>query len=260
MKEHLNDVKYAKVRKEESAEPKWIQNLYNKIKRLRRDISYTQRKIRKRLRYKFGKAKRDTLVYRAKLLTQELKATSSKVSYHRKKIQRINRLFAKNPTLVYHNFRGGAVEIKKTPSMDEVGKFWKDIWGKKVNFNEKPIWLSTLESEYCKNIKPKSCQITNTVLDAVISKIQNNKATGIDRITGFWYKPLHSYRHELALLFNKVFNGLIDTPEWLARELTRLLAKNDETEIPKNDRPIASQNIMLKLFTSCINQFFKDHC
>ena len=67
-----------------------------------------QRRIRERLRYKFGNVKRDILVYRVKLLTQELKATSSKVSYHRKKTQRdrINRLFAKKPTLVYRSFRG----------------------------------------------------------------------------------------------------------------------------------------------------------
>ena len=64
--------------------------------------------------------------------------------------------------------------------MNEVEKSWKDIWGKKVNFNEKPIWLTTLESEYCKNIKPKLHQITTTVLDALISKIQNNKAPGTD--------------------------------------------------------------------------------
>ena len=92
-----------------------------------------------------------------KLLTQELKATSLKVRYHRKKIQRdtINRLFAKKPTLVYRSFWGGIVEINKVPSMDEVENFWKDIWEKKVNFNEKLIWLRTLESEYCKNIKRK---------------------------------------------------------------------------------------------------------
>ena len=46
--------------------------------------------------------------------------------------------------------------------------FLKDIWGKKVNFNEKQIWLRTLESEYCNNIKPISYQITTIILDAVI--------------------------------------------------------------------------------------------
>ena len=33
--------------------------------------------------------------------------------------------------------------------------FWNNNWEKKVNFNEKPSWFSTLESVYCKNIKPK---------------------------------------------------------------------------------------------------------
>ena len=97
-----------------------------------------QHRICERLQYK---VRRDTLVYRVKLLTQEIKATSSKVTYHRKKIQRdiINRLFGKKPTSVYNSFRGGPVEINKVPSMNEVEKFWKDIWGKKVNCNEKLI-------------------------------------------------------------------------------------------------------------------------
>ena len=135
MKKHIKDLKYTKVSKEEPVEPKWIQNLDNKVKRLRRDMSHTQlmlscsvnnsytehqRRSCERLRYKFGNVKRNALVYRVKLLTQELKATSSKVSYQRTKIQRdrINRLFAKNPTLVYRIFRGGNVEIKKAPYMD----------------------------------------------------------------------------------------------------------------------------------------------
>ena len=129
-----------------------------------------------------------------------------------------------------------------------------------MNFNEEPIWLSTLESDYCKNIKPKFYQITTTVLNAVISKIQNNKTAGINWITRFWYKSLHSHHHELALLFNKAFSALIDTPEWLARALSRLLPKNDETENQKKYRPIACQNILLKLYTSCINQFLPDYC
>ena len=83
--EHLKDVKYAKMRKEDPAKPKWIQNLDNKIQRLRRDVSHTQlilscsvnnsytehqHGIRERLRYKFGNVKRSRLVYRVKLLTR----------------------------------------------------------------------------------------------------------------------------------------------------------------------------------------------
>ena len=129
-----------------------------------------------------------------------------------------------------------------------------------MNFNEKPVWLSTLESKYCNNIKPKLYQIPTSVLDAVISIIQNNKPPGIDRITRFWYKWLHSYRHKLAVLFDKTFSELINTPEWLSRALTSLLPKNDETENPKLYQLIACLNIMLKLYTSCINQLLQDHC
>ena len=82
-------------------EPKWIQNLDKKINRQRRNVSHTQfilpcsiynsytehqHRIHERLQYKSGNVKRDTLVYQVKLLKQELKATSSKVSYHRIKI------------------------------------------------------------------------------------------------------------------------------------------------------------------------------
>ena len=83
--EHLKDVKYAKMRKEDPAKPKWIQNLDNKIHRLRRDVSHTQlilscsvnnsytehqHGIQERLRYKFGNVKHGRLVYRVKLLTR----------------------------------------------------------------------------------------------------------------------------------------------------------------------------------------------
>ena len=58
--------------------------------------------------------------------------------------------------------------------------FWNNNWEKKVNFNEKPSWFSTLESVYCKNIKPKQYKIITTALDAKMLKIQNNKAQGTD--------------------------------------------------------------------------------
>ena len=62
------------------------------------------------------------------------------------------------------------------------------------------------------------------------------------------------------MLFDKTFSELINTPEWLSRALTSLLPKNDETENPKLYRLIACLNIMLKLYTSCINQLLQDHC
>ena len=74
MKQYLKDAKYKKVCKEDHVEPKWIQNMDNKLKQLRRDISHTQlilscsvnnsytehqHRIRERLQYKFGNVKHD---------------------------------------------------------------------------------------------------------------------------------------------------------------------------------------------------------
>ena len=75
----------------------------------------------------------------------------------------------------------------------------------------------------------------------MILKIQNNKEPGIDGITRFWYKSLHSYHKEIELLVNKAINRLFDISDWLNRALKSLLPKNDDTENPKNYQPITCQ-------------------
>ena len=46
----------------------------------------------------------------------------------------------------------------------------------------------------------------------------------------------------------------------MAKAKTTLLPKDDQTNWAKNCRPIALQNVMLKIYTGCINQFLQDHC
>ena len=41
---------------------------------------------------------------------------------------------------------------------------------------------------------------------------------------------------------------------------TVLLPKKNDTHNPKNYRPIALQNIMVKLYTKCINYLLQWHC
>ena len=55
-------------------------------------------------------------------------------------------------------------------------------------------------------------------------------------------------------MYDITLKGTTDIPEWLAKAKTTLLPKNDETMNPKNYRSIALRNIMLKLYTSCINK------
>ena len=93
-----------------------------------------------------------------------------------------------------------------------------------------------------------------------MKKLQDNKSPGNDLITGYWYKHLSFYEQDLSSLFNQALNGRVEIPKWMAKAKTSLLSKNKETKNPKNYRPIALQNIMLKLYTSCINKFIQHHC
>ena len=94
----------------------------------------------------------------------------------------------------------------------------------------------------------------------VISKLQSNESPDIDGITGYWFKNMNFYINDLVKLFNSILNNEVDIPTWFTRARTKLIAKNSNTHLAENYRPIACQNIISKLYTSCINQFLQDHC
>ena len=99
------------------------------------------------------------------------------------------------------------------------------------------------------------------ILEKSINKIQINKVPEQDRIIGFWFKNLSSYRDILAVKFNELLHSDPNTPlpMWLSTARTSFLPKNKETHIAKNYRPIACLNMMYKLYTSCLNSFISDH-
>jgi len=64
----------------------------------------------------------------------------------------------------------------------------------------------------------------------------NWKAPGRDPIVNFWLNQLTATHIYLATLFNKLPEGQIT--DWLMTGLTILIPNNENTEIPKNYRPI----------------------
>ena len=120
--------------------------------------------------------------------------------------------------------------------------------------------MKTLQTEYCVNATQKDYVINSKTLKEVISKLQNNKSPSIDGIIGYWFKNLNFYINDLVKLFNSILNKEVDIPTWFTRARTKLIAKNSNTHLAENCRPIACQSINSKLCTSCINQFLQDHC
>ena len=135
------------------------------------------------------------------------------------------------------------------------------MWQDNAIFNEKADWLKDLNDTYCKNVVNTEYKIDLQTLEKSKNKIQINKAPGQDRIIGFWFKNLSSYRDILAVKFNELLHSDPNTPlpMWLSTVRTSLLPKNKETHIAKNYRQIACLNVMYKLYTSCLNSFISDH-
>ena len=256
LKNYLGDLKETKQEKITSTKPGWIKNLEQKIVLLRRKIAHAEliikckqlntftthdRKISTKLKQLFSNTKIRTLEYNLKILEQDLKATSKKLSYQSKlnEEKSINKKFSINPKNVYPKFRGGNIEIKEVPTGEEIEIFWKDIWGKQFDFNPCTPWFETLKSEYCKNAKKKQYRITSEAIDKVLKKLQNGKAPGTDLIVGLWYKNLMFYKADLVHIFRDILKGHKELSSWLTRARTQLLLKNKNKLTTKNYRPIA---------------------
>ena len=65
------------------------------------------------------------------------------------------------------------------------------------------------------------------------------------------------YKADLVCMFQVTLKGHKKLLSWLTIGRTQLLPKYEYTHITKNYRPIAYQNIIFKLYTSCINTFDK---
>ena len=134
---------------------------------------------------------------------------------------------------MYRDFKGGNIRLEKIPTKDEVQSFWQNIWQRETKFNESAKCLGILQRTYCKNIIPTKYEIERKTLDKIINDMQLNKSPGRDLITSFWYKKLYFYRTKLTELYQSTYNGKEHLPPWLPRARTKLIAKNEITDVAK---------------------------
>ena len=81
----------------------------------------------------------------------------------------------------------------------------------------------------------------------------NYKASGRDQIGNFCLMQFTATQIYLATLFNKLIEEG-QTPEWLMTGVTILIPKNENTERPKNYRPITWMPKIYKTITSIISK------
>ena len=258
--------------------PGWRIQLEQRIDSLRRRLSFIdiipkckeeqkytahQRKIEYKLRKWYGRTTKENLTRIRTLLKQDLASACEKL--RRRKVvnerQRINQLFSNNFKSVYRKFKAEEeINIKKTPSAEQVNSFWKDVWGKETPFNSQADWLKKLEVEYCKHVEPKEYTLTMEIFKKTLARMPNNKAPEADLIITLWIKRLSATHSYLLRILKEVMVGEADIPSWPAIRKTMLIPKNQDTHQPENYRPVALQNNMFKVYTSILKRFLQDHC
>ncbi|CAH2106948.1 unnamed protein product [Euphydryas editha] len=88
----------------------------------------------------------------------------------------------------------------------------------------------------------------------------NWKSPGLDKIHNYYIKYLTSVHKYLASLFTNIVSGKEPLEEWFTTGKVILVPKNENTEDPKNWRPIACLPSMYKLLTSVLANVLYSHC
>lgn len=258
--------------------PIWISNIQNRIDAIRRKLAHVnlilkcketsqftpkQRTIEKKLKKIYGGTGIPRLhSVQCKLkhdLAVESKKLKDKKTIHER--QRMNNLFFTNPKAVYREFRQSkTTKVHNPPQPEDVKTFWEDILSKTTHFNSEAPWLNELKTEYCRNVTPVHTELQRQHFDRFIAKLKENNSPGRDLVVGFWTKHCYSLHSILFNMYIKISKGELELPAWLTKARTTLLPKSNDTRYPKNFRPIACENIMLKVYTGCIALLVEEHC
>ena len=172
------------------------------------DYTKRQKYIKRRFEKQYGQATKNNLNKVLTDLKYHLKVNSEKLR-RKKTIQErkyINRMFKVATKKVYRGMRDGSQQkVKNKPEQTEVESFWESIWNVPTQHNTEALWLEDLKQEYCKNVKAKDYEITDEVLDKVLSKLANDKP-GRDLVPGLWIKRLSSMKEHFKRNLINSFN------------------------------------------------------
>jgi hypothetical protein len=166
-----------------------------------------------------------------------------------------NKLFRTDCKKFYDCLRQTYPNVKNAPDKEEVEKFWAEIYGKKVQHNEEACWI---KDQYQQNPSMECSPVCGKDVAEALRKTLNWKFRGRNQIPNFWLKQLTGTHKHIAAIFNKLIE---EDPvlEWLMIGETFLTPKNENTENPKNYRPVTCLPTIYKLITSIISSHMQEY-
>ena len=132
-----------------------------------------------------------------------------------------------------------------------MGKIWPDS----KTHNSQAPWIVKLSKEYEALKEQEWSEITLEDLKHALKKSSKWKSPGKDKIPNFWFNVFHETHSRLTQLYNLIITDTMQIPQRLVNGITYLLPKSDETDSPKNCRPITCLTTMDKILTSILTEY-----
>lgn len=196
------------------------------------------------------------------ILKQKVKALAGRLrrydEMNMRKVQ--NKLFAENQHKFYRSLNSIQQTPTEIPTQDEIQNFWTDILSKPIPYNRDATWISDIENTSEEIVTHTFEEIEVGQVKQAIRKTQNWKTPGIDKIQNYYLKYLTSAHKYIAQLFNKIVKGIEPVDQWFTTGRVILIPKDQNTQDPKNWRPIACLPTMYKVLTSVIANELYIHC
>ena len=61
------------------------------------------------------------------------------------------------------------INATEIPTTEGIESFWKNLWGKELNFHKEPKQIKNPEKNYCKNVRQQLYNITEEILNKAAS-------------------------------------------------------------------------------------------
>lgn len=252
--------------------PPWETRIEKKITTLRKEIgllhSYlgtenpsnrVKEKIQqyaRKLKLKRGEAQYHLrLRTHAENLKQKIAAMGNRLRRYNKRTQRYrqNNLFTSNQKKFFRALDDDTGKPQSAPpKLEEVERYWSDIWSQGQKHNTEAHWIKT-EIEEQRNLREMAAvTVSEEDVRATINRLKNWTSPGVDGIHNYWWKSLTSTHEVLSRFIQKALENPHSVPEYFTHGITHLLPKKGDLNQPGNYRPITCLSSAYKILTSTI--------
>ena len=249
--------------------PRWREKIDKEIECLRGELSIltelqrgvnvkgrSAKKLKRKYQLNEGNTLevKETIKQKVQLKTQRVQRFEKRSKFYRQ-----NNIFKSDAKRFYREVGKEPIKVEKIPEVEEIETFWKNIWSTEKGYNERAKWINNTESRNENVPEQEWVDITTDEVRYSLSKAHKWKSPGIDQVNNFWLHSLNEAHELIAEHLSKLLRDPDLSPQWLSEGTTYLLPKTEETQNPKNYRPITCLSTTYKLLTSILTERVYKH-